>query len=99
MTSKDLQLINKLQVIFKYAIKLNNIHLIKNPKEKQDILNWEQIFQSFVEKNITNPQGNALKTFLVFVANRNSYSPEEKFRIGKSLIEDLDKEITQFGNS
>lgn len=94
MTEKKLkEHLADLQRLFKHAIKLYNIDLIKDPKERQAILFLEKDFQRYVNRTIKNPEGNALKTFLVFVANRHSYSPEERKRIGESLVKDLDKEL------
>ena len=96
---EDQRIINTLQRTVKYAMRLDLIEFVKDPQEKKAILSLEADFKRFVNKITKSYEpGIALRSYLLFVANRENYTSEEKFQIRKRLSEDMFKEVATWKN-
>jgi hypothetical protein len=97
MTPEEQEIVNGLEILVKHAIKLDLIDLVKDPKEKEAILSLESNFKKVVDRVTKGYEtGIALRAYLLFVANRENYTNEEKLLIREKLVEDMYKEVGVF---
>ena len=78
------------------ARKIHQLPLMPEGREKQRIQIFKPIFQEEVNKNwkrskecLTIP----IVDYLLFTANIDSYTDEERVKIGRKLLEEMDQSI------
>jgi hypothetical protein len=80
---------DNLKNILKYATKLHVIDSIKNEDERNDLLKLEPIFKKTVGLITDHYEKDSMIEFLIFVANREVYTLEERVKIGQKFINEL----------
>lgn len=80
-----------------YARRLEAVDTIQDPKEKETVLLCRKGFQKIVEERYSGEKDkDSLTSYLIFVANLEYYTIEERIQMNRELQKEMTEEITAY---